>query len=286
MTRKTAEQQEGSFDMSVHRLRLATVVLALLLMGCESARLLNANQQFTSLMQQEAQAKQLLNDQTLDETAYDSALEGLRVEFAENGDVAATAARSATTDQSKASLFNVAARSYLKSGALADSKIPAIADEGLDACSRMSGLETLPTTCGYFFVVVPQAVSNDWTRQVDAVKRRANALPNDGTLSVEDGKLLVRAAEGLFGQLDALSSAEQKIDRNAGENLTKSIHIQEDKIFCNARSALISLRLVVETGEGWNRTNEEARVRVTERAHREALQQRPGGFSDEACVDQ
>ena len=259
--------------------RSVTLILAFALLGCASVHLLNANQEFTSLMQQAAQADQLLNEHTLDRPSYESTMEGLRIAFANNGDVAVKAARAATTDQSRASLLNVAARSYLKSGAVAEAKIPTIADEGLDACSRLSSLDALPTTCGYFRIVVPQAVNEDWARQVDAVKAREPKFAGQQPLSVEDGKLLVRASEAFFGQLDALSGIENKLDlATAGEGLTKVFYDQQNIFFCNAQSALISLRLVVETGDGWNRAAEESRLRASESTHLATLRNRPVDF--------
>jgi hypothetical protein len=263
----------------IRRVRSVTVILGFTLLGCASVNLINANQEFTSLMQQAAQAERLLNDHTFDQASYESAMEGLQLAFANNGDVAVKAAAAATTDQSKASLLNVAARSYLKSGPVAETKIPAIADEGLATCSRLSGLDALPTTCGYFHIVVPQAINEDWARQVDAIKAREPMFAGQQPLSVADGKLLVRATEAFFAQLDALSSVENKLDlASAGEGLTKVFYNQQNIFFCNAQSALISLRLVVEAADGWNRAAEESRLRSNESTHLAELRSRPVGF--------
>lgn len=255
-----------------------------LLAGCASVKLINTNQEFVSLMQQSAEAERLREAGTLDPPAFDTAMEGLRVSFAANGDEAARAARAAETDQSKASLFNVAVRSYLKSGALGDAEIPTIAREGINACSRMSGLDALPTTCGYFYIVIPQAVNNEWQRKVAVIKRKEKGLSIDENLSVADGEMLVEAAGQFFKQLTMLTDAEGDIDfGNAGENLRSSFTRQQDIFFCNARTALNTLDLVVKTGENWDRDDEMADARAPEAGHLASLQQRHEQFPIDTC---
>lgn len=258
--------------------------IALVITGCASVKLLNSNKEFVSLMQQSAEATRLHDTAVLDAITYASAMEGLQSEFAANGDNAVKAAKAAKTDPAKASLLNVAVRSYLKSGGARDMQLLASADTGLDACSRLSDLDALPTTCGYFHIVIPQAVSNEWQRKTAIVKRKQATLANDEMLTAEDGKTLIASARGFLAQLTALENARPKIDfDNAGENLTLAFERQQNIFFCNAQSALISLRLVVETGVDWNKAQEERQAHELERAQKTKLKAREGGLPADVC---
>lgn len=65
-------------------------------------------------MQESATAERMNTRGEFDPLAYDAEMEKLETDFATNGDRAVKAAEEADTDQSKASLLNVAVRSYLK----------------------------------------------------------------------------------------------------------------------------------------------------------------------------
>ena len=255
------------------------LALICLVGGCASVKLLNTNQEFVTLMQQSAEARRLHREGTFDQYAYDAAMEGLRASFDANGDEATKAAEAAETDQSKASLLNVAARSYFQSGAVGEGKILAIADEGKKTCARMNDLGDLPTTCGYFHMVLPQAINDEWQRKINPIVERIDGLASEENLSVDEGKTLVRATEQFFAQLDALENAEGEIDFvNAGGNLRNSFSRQQDILFCNAQEAINSLDVVVPLGENWNRDDEKAAAEATESRHLQKLNGRTEGF--------
>ncbi len=118
-------------------------------------------------------------------------MERLEADFAANGDRAVKAAEEADTDQSKASLLNVAVRSYLKAGGAKDQDLLSSQEKGLNSCSRLSGDNALPATCGYFYIVVPQAINNEWARKIYVIERKQKKLADDEWSPVEDGKTLV-----------------------------------------------------------------------------------------------
>ena len=265
---------------------LIGIVIVLVIAGCSSMKLLDSNKEFVSLMQNSAEAKRLHDTGIIDPVAYESIKEELKAAFATNGDRAVKAAKEAKTDQSKASLYNVAVRSYLKSGGVRDQQILTTASNGIDACSRLKGLDALPTTCGYFHIVIPQAVSNEWQRKVDIIKRKQNNLANGERLVAEDGKILIAAARGYLAQLQALEDAKPKIDfASAGEHLETSFRTQQDILFCNSQSTLISLRLVISTGDDWNKEQEQGQARELMDSQKARLEQRPGGFPADTCMN-
>ncbi|MEM7361226.1 MAG: hypothetical protein AAF431_19235 [Pseudomonadota bacterium] len=260
------------------------LTVAIAFTGCSSLKLLDSNKQFVSLMQQSQEADRLRKADVIDAIAYEATIEGLQTDFANNGDQAVKAAESAKTDAAKASLLNVATRSYLNSDGLRDQQLLASADAGIEACSRLTGLNALPTTCGYFHIVIPQAVSNEWRREVEDIKRRQATLTPQEMLTVEEGKTLVAAAKGFISQLEALEDAQRRINFDiSGENLKTHFSRQQEILFCNAQGALISLGLVVESGENWNRAEEERGARVLLQEQKSKLKAREGGLSPDAC---
>ena len=120
---------------------------------------------------------------------------------------------------------------------------------------------------------------NEWQREVDPIEGRIDDLTGADALSIDEGRSLVAAAAQFFAQLDALEASESNIDFvNAGESLKVAFARQQDIIFCNAREALNSLDVVVQSGENWDRDKQIALAREPEGGHLDKLEQRPDGF--------
>lgn len=239
--------------------RLALVALAVATSACQGITLIQLNREFVTLAQQEHEAHRLRESRELDQANYESALEGIQVAFRENGDRAVEAADGADTPQSKVSFLNVAARSYLMSGNAGDTEIPDIAQQGRDECEgqALQGLNALPVTCGYFHLVVPQAILNEAQRAVGMLKKRAavaqNASPR-GYLPAEDGRRLEAALNSSLAQVQAIDGAETEIDwTNADPDFRQAFDRQKTIAFCNAYFAWALLDDIQAVGPDWNR---------------------------------
>lgn len=242
----------------------AAAGLCLALGACQSATLIELNRDFVTLSQQQAEAKRLNDQGVLGSTDYGSAVEGYQAEFAKNGQKAEESAKRAETPQNKASFLNVAVRSYLKSGPQGDFKIPDLAEQGLEQCAseEMQGLNALPVTCGYFHVVVPQAVNNETVRDIAPLQRKAKRVRKSSEFLVADeGKRLEIGFGTFLDQIDALERARPNIDWDNVDPAFQEVFEGQKRIFfCNAWDTRRYFSDVVETGPGWNR--EEAKSRT------------------------
>lgn len=264
---------------------------ALIIVGlaaCQSATLIDLNREFVSLVQQTEEAKRLHRSGVLDTPNFDAAIEGYRVAFAETGDKAADAAGKAQTPQNKASFLNVAVRSYLKSGPFGDAKIPDLVAQGHKECSAkgMQDLKALPVTCGYFYIAVPQAVNNEWQREVVVLQRRAKDLrtPPRRYLTASEGQRLKRAFAAFIGQLEAIETGTREIDlTNADQRLRAVIYRQQDIFLCNARSTRLLLDDVVKKDGPWEREAIKAQLKQEEKAWVDKLTTRAVKFPRDTC---
>lgn len=227
------------------------------LTACASTTLLELNQEFVNLTQQTEQAKSLKEVGDLDAADFESVIQGYRAAFVENGKRAEDSARKAKTAQNRSSFLNVAVRSYLKSGPLGESRIPDLAEQGIRECASkaMQGLNALPVTCGYFHVVVPQAVNNELSRKLVILIKKEEMLRGNGIqLSVNDGKALRAIIDQLLEQVDALNNAHNKIIKtDADPDFEKFVVNQQHIIFCNAEDAQLLINQTVKIGDDWNR---------------------------------
>ena len=276
-------------------MRIITIksCLSALLIGgltaCESATLIDLNKDFVTLMQQTEEAKQLHRSRVLDTTNFDSAIEGFRVAFAETGKKAVESANKAETPQNKASFLNVAVRNYLKSRPVGDTKVPDLAKQGIAACTSkdIRGLKALPVTCGYFYIVVPQAISNEWQRKVTVLQRQAEELrkPPRKFLTSAQGKQLQEAFGRFIGQLDALETTAQKIDwTNADKKLREGFNRQQDIFLCNARGAHLLLTHARKTDGTWDRDAVKTQLKTKEDEWVNELKEREVKFPKDTCL--
>jgi len=148
MTRTTLRSAFGLFCLAA-------------LAACGSVDLIELNNNFTELSRQTAEAERSLDTGAIDRVEYENLVEVNRVSFEENGDRAVAAAGEADSPRQQVSFLNLAVRSYLSSGPAADTKIPDLAEQGIELCAdeALQGLNALPVTCGYFHIGSAQAVS-------------------------------------------------------------------------------------------------------------------------------
>lgn len=246
------------------------LLVALALGACESVNLIELNGNFAQLSAQAADAERDLNERRISDADYDTLIEVNRESFAVNGDMAVEAAGEAETPRSKASFLNLAVRSYLRSAALRDRRIPDLAQQGRDLCrgAAFQGVNDLPVTCGYFHIVEVQAVANEATRRVTELSRKArnNRGPGDPPpLSAEEGRDLDAALNLLLDQVDAIERAKAGIDfDNADPKFKAVIPRQKVFFFCNADEALARYPDVVKSGPDWDRDarRQEAEARL------------------------
>ena len=274
--------------MRIIRLLAAGLLLALL-GACGAATLIQLNTTFVDLSKNNSDLESMRKSGGLAELNYEAAVEGLRQRFAENGDAAVDAAKKADKAAAKVSFLNVAARSYLESGPVADGKIPTISDEGRTLCQgdELKGLNALPTTCGYFYIVDAQAISNEQTRSQKALVRAAAAArAKGGELSVESAKRIVATFRGYGEARKVLAGGEGKIDWvNASPELRTVFLRQQDLIYCNAADVPLLLPDAPQTGPDWDRHKADEEMTAALGQWIAALRQRPGGFDRaKACA--
>lgn len=239
------------------QLGLGVLVIAAL-SACESNKLIDLNNNFVLLSKQAAEADRSHEDGILNDVEHESLIEVNRMSFAENGDLALEAAGAADSLRSEASFLNLAVRSYLQSGAVADSKIPGLVQQGLEVCKDpdLQGLNGLPVTCGYFHIVIPQAINNETLRTVEALNRKALANQVDGgprPLTATDGQALTDAFDRFLAQIDAVEAVRNQIAfGDADPRFAQAVQRQKQIFFCNAFGTL-ALFGRAESGPDWDR---------------------------------
>jgi hypothetical protein len=224
---------------------------ATVLLGCQSANLIDLNNQYINLFKQQGEIDGLVKN-GLGPAESATMRTGIRTQFANIGDEAmksAAAAETATKNakseadkvkslRNEASYLSVAVRSYLSSGQVADHKVVAPAARGIAACRGLTGLQGLPTTCGYFHIAGHVGAYNETIRNIRPVFSRALALKAGQTLSTTEGKALEAATNRILAQLKALTDTgadPKKINwAEAGKGLKTNFNTQQTKFLCNA----------------------------------------------------
>jgi len=279
---------------------VAGFVVVASLAGCQSATLIELNNNYINLTHQMNEVGGL-EAEGLGPADAETTRTSIRNDFANNGDAAmesADAAKSMTDSvqpsgekakarRNEVSFLSVAVRSYLSSGAVADFKMGEPAARGLEVCENLKGIEGLPTMCGYFYIARHVGVQNENIRKVRPVINRAKALMGENKLSAEDGKLLARAFDNVIKQFDALSdlgdsgpSAPIKW-ADVVSGLRTHLERQRTIFLCNAR--IIRGRIIdSKPGNGWDPARQKAETGQVYADRRAKLQSRPGGFDDVA----
>jgi hypothetical protein len=215
---------------------VSALVAATLLAGCQSANLIELNNQYIDLIKQQNEIAGLV-DNGLGPTDATAIRTGIRDQFANIGDEAlkiatdaAAKTRNATTDTDKikarrneASFLSLAVRSYLSSGEIADHKVVPPCERGIHACQSLTGLQGLPTTCGYFHIAQFVGIHNEAIRKARPVLSRARALKAGQKLPTVDGRSLEASINAVIAQLSALTDTggnSEKINwADAGKGL-------------------------------------------------------------------
>lgn len=224
--------------------------------ACSSIDLIELNNNFAQLSQQSAEAKRSLHAEEIDRVQYETLVEVNRVSFEENGDMAAEAAGEADSPRQKVSFLNLAVRSYLNSGPRADTKIPDLAEQGIELCAdkALQGLNALPVTCGYFHIVSAQAVSNEALRDLEALAVKDEENPGPGpSLTAAEGAVLRQSFDRFLSQVGEIDKAAAEIDlANADPQLAAAIDRQKLIFYCNAEDALALYPETPLTGPAWD----------------------------------
>jgi len=245
------------------------------LAACGSVDLIELNNNFTELSRQTAEAERSLDTGAIDRVEYENLVEVNRVSFEENGDRAVAAAGEADSPRQQVSFLNLAVRSYLSSGPAADTKIPDLAEQGIELCAdeALQGLNALPVTCGYFHIVSAQAVSNEALRDLEALAVKAAAKPpgSGPSLSVEEAAVLRRSFDRFLSQIGQIDKAAAEIDlANADPQLGAAIERQKLIFYCNADDALALYPETPTAGPAWDRaaalSEDDERLKSTQQA--------------------
>jgi len=266
-------------------LRPALVLaFALALAACEGVQLNRSNDDFVDLSRESAAARLAYENGELDPDAFAALTESFQLRFAANGDEAAKSAEAADDPASAVSFYSAAVRNYLKAGALRDTRIPGLADDGIALCARpeMKGLNGLPTTCGYLNFAKGQAISNQWERvRAPIVGRAAAARQSQAFLPARDGRSLAEAVQGYAIALDALADGYGAVDWPVVDpGLEPWYRRQQERVYCNAADAILLLDDVVEADGAWSRADAQTRAQDTLDAKVAELGERPGGFPE------
>ncbi len=90
--------------------------------------------------------------------------------------------------------------------------------------------------------------------------------------------------QSFIKQLEVLEGAKSRIKFvDAGENLAVYFRKRQDIIFCNAFDTLSMVELVVESGDDWDRQQEEAEGNQKLDRQRAKLETRENGFPADTC---
>ncbi len=224
---------------------------AIVLWACQSANLVELNSKYINLIKQQSEIDGLVK-KGLGPADAATMRTGIGTEFANIGDQAMKSAdkaeavtRNAKSEAEKvksrrnaASYLSVAVRSYLSSGAIADHKIVTPAQRGIRACGGLTGLQGLPTTCGYFHIARHVGAYNETIRNIRPIFSRARALKAGQSLSTADGKALESAFNGIIARLKALTDTGGDADKiswaAAAKGLRTNFNTQQNKFLCNA----------------------------------------------------
>lgn len=261
------------------------LAFALALAACEGVELNRSNDDFVELSRQSAAARLAYENDELDPDAYAALTESYQLRFAASGDEALKSAEAADDPASAVSFYSAAVRNYLKAGALRDTRIPGLADEGAALCARpeMQGLNGLPTTCGYLNFAKGQAISNQWERvRAPILRRAAAARESQAFLPARDGRSLVEAVQGYVIALDALADGYAAVDWPVVDpGLEPWYRRQQERIYCNAADAILLMDDVVRSDGAWSRADAQIRAQDTLDAEVAEIGARPGGFPEE-----
>lgn len=244
------------------RLFLALPIVAALA-ACDAIRLNGLNDDFVAYSAESVEFNRQLGKGDLSQTEFDSLISQTRMKFAENGDKALEYARETDSLANRVSFLGVAMRNYLSSGPIAETKVPDLAEQGIELCQRdeLKGENAQPVTCGYFHIGPHQAVANEAKRELDQLVQKAERDRVPGgprPLTAEDGERLHRAFLQFIAQIQAIDEAMLEIDiENAGPDFEMAISRQKIRIFCNAHTALFRFPDVVDSGANWDQVERE-----------------------------
>jgi hypothetical protein len=240
------------------------LVLITALGACEATSLMELNTNFDQLVEQAEEHETLISPSSKNaienEMEYAMLMEVNQESFAANGHAALAAAEETDDPRNEASFLNLAARSYLKSGPVAEARVPDIAERGISLCKTdaFKGLNALPVTCGYFHIVVPQAVANKINRDLLSLARKARdnrEISDTPPLSANDGRLLQNSIRDVLLEVEQIEKAEPLIDlKNSDPRFARAIDRQKLILFCNANGAIGYFKEVVERDQDWERT--------------------------------
>lgn len=277
---------------------LFVIALAGLVTGCGSTKVIkqsvdlnNLNKKFTNLVSATNEAATFRDDAELDGIGYASAIEGYQFEFEENGNNAKAKADKAKTAGMKVSFLSVAARSYLKSGAVADKAAIAMASDGKDLCKPdgvLVGSNALPTTCGYFHTVEAQALNNANVREHTKVKRQIRKILRDpnGTLDEQSSRKLETIFNDFIYTLVLLSDNRANIVRpDADKSVEAFFHRQQDIMYCMANMARVDLAYAVKQDGDWNLNAVKKALRTQQDQYAAELRKRSVKFPDGTCIN-
>lgn len=275
------------------RSHVAAIGAAILLTGCQSADLIELNNKYIALIQQQSEIERLVKN-GLGPADAETMRTGIHIAFANIGDKAmknADAAETVTKNaaapdkvrsrRNEASFLSVAARSYLSSGEIADHKVVAPSERGIAVCRGLTGLQSLPTTCGYFHIARHVGAYNETIRKIRPVFDRALALQENQKLPAADGKALEAAVGNVITELEALTetgSDPGKINwSEAGKGLRTNFHTQQNKFLCNA--IRLQARIINAASDPtWKAPAIQRKTKSMNDRWVEELKRRPGGF--------
>lgn len=280
-----------------NRMKRLVVVAATatLLLGCQSANLIDLNSKYINLVKQQSEIDALVKN-GLGPADAATMMTGIQTQFANIGDEAIKSAEQAAaatgnarsdTDKAKArrneaSFLSVAVRSYLSSGKIADHKVVAPSERGIRACRGLTGLQRLPTTCGYFQIVQHVGAYNETIRTIRPVIGRALALKTGQKLSTVDGKALEASMRNVIAQLKALTETgndPKKINwREAAEGLRTNFNTQQNKFLCNG--IRLQARIINAASDPtWNAPETQIQTKIIFDDWIQKLNNRPVKFS-------
>ena len=259
----------------------------ILLSGCQSSNLIDLNSNYIDLVKQQNEIGGLVIN-GLGETDAETIRSGLQVQFANIGDQAMKAAEQARAGADKikarrneASYLSLATRSYLSSGRIADHKAVEPSRRGIRACDDLTGLQSLPTTCGYFHIALFVGAYNEAIRSVRPIFSRALSLKPGQKLATADGRALEAAVGKIVAQLKGLTETgadSRKINwADAAQGLRTNFNTQQNKFLCNAFR--LQARIInAASDSSWNAADVQRKTKKINDDWVRELSKRPSGF--------